>query len=131
MRRYFFNLKTNRGVIRDLEGTELPDGTSAREHAHVVAREIMRNRDLSTKAWLVDVSDGHGNSDFEVLFASANPSISALPAEMRAPIEEACRKAASLSDAINQIHTTVHQVRATIARSERKLHLAALDGALL
>jgi len=131
MRRYFFNLKTNRGVIRDLEGTELPDGSSAREHAHVVASELMKNRDLSTKAWLVDVCDGDGNSDFELLFALANPSISALPPEMRASVEDACQKAASLNDAINQIHMTVHQVRATIARSERALHLAALDGTLL
>lgn len=128
MRRYFFNLKTNRGVVRDREGTELPDSSSAHEHAYVVARELMRNHELSKKSWRLDVCDGQGNSDFELLFASVSPSISELPPETRESVEDVCRKAASLNDAINQVHTTLLQVRATLARAERALYLATLDG---
>jgi hypothetical protein len=132
MPRYFFNLKTEKSMIRDFEGMELPDESSARDHAHIVARELMRNRNpLTTRLWRLSVCDSRSTLHFEVLFASLNRDFSHLPPEMRASIEDVCKKTVSLNDAIGQVRHTLRQVRGTIARSERAPYLAAMDGAEL
>lgn len=125
---YSFMLNDGRRIIRDPEQqVELPDEASARAHACQVAREIMRNN-WRTRSWRIRVCDDGENSYFEVLFASVDDAIAALPAQLQTSIEAIHRNTASLSDAIRDVQLTLYQVRATLARSERAPYLAALDG---
>ena len=128
MPRYFFKLKDGHRSIRDPDGTELPDESSARGHATRVARELMKNCENRTRTWRISVCDRDDTPCFELLFASVDESIAHLSPELRTSVEDVCGKTASLNDAINQVHTTLLQVRGTIAQAERAPYLAALDG---
>jgi hypothetical protein len=132
MSRYFFNLKTARGLVRDPEGTELPDENTARVHACNVARELMANQDLNaTRLWRLDINDGRGRSYFQLPLAPFSPTLAAWPPEIRASVEDLCQKTVSLNDTINQLRVTLLQVKGTIARSEGTPYIAALDGVRL
>jgi hypothetical protein len=125
---YFFNLKDGRRTIRDPDGTEFPDDSAARDHATRVARELMKNTESRTRAWRINVCDGDGMTRFELLFASIDDSIAHLSPDLRSSVEDVCGKTASLSDTINQVQTTLLQVRGTLAQAERAPYLAVLNG---
>jgi hypothetical protein len=72
---YYFNLKQGLSVVRDPEGTELPDDASAHEHATVVARELMHNNKKRTRTWRLQVCDARQNLQFELPFASVEDLI--------------------------------------------------------
>jgi len=132
MPRYFFHLKTADRIIRDPDGTELPNENEARGYACGVARELIANCDIKTSIlWRLNVCDDCNESHFEILLASFNPMIAHLHPKMRASVEDVWQKTASLNDTISQIRRTIFQVKGTIARSERAPYLAALDGVRL
>jgi hypothetical protein len=74
------------------------------------------------------VMDQGKQSCFELLFASYDDSMAHLPPEFRSSVEMACRRHASLMDAIVDVRTTMPQIRGTLARSDRKPYVAAEDG---
>jgi hypothetical protein len=125
---YFFHLKTPAGAIRDPDGTDLPDELSAREHARLVACELMQHRQLRTRSWRIDVCDTEGRLCLDLLFASVDDSMGNLTPELRSSVENLYAKSASLSEAINAIKLTLAQVKGTIARSERAPYVAAING---
>ena len=114
MPHYFFHLKGNRRTIPDPSGTELPDERAARAHGCQVARELMRHREFSTRAWRLDVCDEKDNFCFDVLFASVDDTIALLAPDLRSSVEAVYRNAASLGDAVRQIEATLLQLRSTL-----------------
>jgi hypothetical protein len=129
MSMYFFNLVTPRETIIDASGTDLPDEASAREHARLVACELMRHREVVTRSWRVLVSDSGQGSCFELLFACVDSTIDHLTPELRKSVETLCTRSATLSDAIRAVRSTLLEARATIARAEGRPYLAARNGA--
>ena len=69
---FFFDLKTAEATIRDPDGMDLRDESSAREHARTVACELMRHREALTRSWRLDVRDGAGRQCFDLLFATVD-----------------------------------------------------------
>jgi len=128
MPKYFFNLKARGETIPDLEGVELPDEHSAHRHAEAVARELMAHRELRTRAWRLDVRDNTGRRCFDLLFASVDDTVSHLPPEYRRSLEDLCAKTASFAETIGALRVTLLEVKATLARAEGALHLAAVNG---
>jgi hypothetical protein len=128
MPRYFFNVKDGRKLVPDREGTEFPDEESAREHACQVVRELTRNREHQTSSWRMTVNDGRGAECFELLFASVDDAVAALPENMRALVENACRNTALLKDEINQVRMTLLRLRGIIAQSDKAPYIASSDG---
>ena len=128
MPRYYFNLKRRDGTLVDPDGLDLPDQTAAREHALQVMSELMRNANVRTRAWRLAVMDLDRQSCFELLFASYDDSMAHLPPEFRSLVEMACRRHASLMDAMVDVRTTLLQIRGTLARSDRKPYIATQDG---
>jgi hypothetical protein len=128
MATYYFHLKTPAGTIRDPDGTDLPDELSAREHARLVACELMQHRQQRTRSWRIDVCDGEGWRCVDLLFASVDDSLRHLTPELRSSVENLCAKSPSLSEAINAIKLRLVQVKGTIARSERAPYVAAVNG---
>ncbi len=131
MPRYFFNINDGRKIITDPEGTEFRDDDSARVHAYQVVRELTRNREQRTSSWQLAVFRADGTRCFGLLFASVDDSILQLPPEVRSTVETAWRNAASLQEAINEVRTTLYQVKGTMARSQGKPYLATLHGVQL
>jgi hypothetical protein len=70
---YFFDLTTDSGLIRDVEGTDLRDDTEASEHARFVALELMRGREAETQTWQLEVYDGARQRRLKVPFAECGP----------------------------------------------------------
>jgi hypothetical protein len=131
MPRYFFNLKTREGTILDRDGTHLPDDSAARRHAELVARELRANREPSTRAWRLDVRDGCERRCSNLLFATIDDSMSHLTPQLRASLEHFCASSADFAETIQALRLTLLEVRATMARAEGVLHLAAVNGKAL
>lgn len=125
---YYFNLKDCRTTIPDPEGTELRDVETAREHAVTVAREAMRNNEVRTRNWRIEVCDADRMSLFEILFASVDETMDHLPLNVRQSVENVSTKFALLSDAIHDVRKSMLELRTTLARSEGVPHLATLNG---
>jgi Domain of unknown function (DUF6894) len=128
---YFFDLSDATGLVQDPDGTHLPDEMAAREHARAVAGELMCNRELDTRAWRLQVRDHEHRPCFHMMFVEVDPRLAELPAEMQTAIINGWTRSTSLHDSIKELHLTVRQVRATIARSEGGPRLAAVDGTRL
>jgi hypothetical protein len=62
MRRYFFNILRGRTLISDPEGDDLSGDEEARQHAEMVAREMIEERhkftSRSIERWAFVVTDG-------------------------------------------------------------------------
>jgi hypothetical protein len=123
---YYFNLKDHTGIIIDRDGTELADEEQAREHATVVAKELMRNRELKTRTWCLQVCDAARQPCFELLFAELAEMH--LRGELRNTVVDVSRKFASLYDAILELRIRVHRIDATMARADKMPYLATLNG---
>ena len=128
MPKYFFNLAAQEEIVFDLEGVDFPDERSAHEYAEVVARELMARREPRTRAWRLDVRDSNGLPCFDLLFARVDDTLGHLPPQLRSSIEGYCASSASFCEAIRAIRLTLLEVKATIARAEGALHLAAVNG---
>lgn len=71
MPRYFFHHATKAGVVRDLEGTDLPDLEQARAEAILDARSLMsdailQGRDISSRS--IQITDEEGKVHLVVPF---------------------------------------------------------------
>ena len=126
---YWFNLKTMDGTIIDPEGTDLLNDASAHAYAKAVARELMAHRELQTRFWRLEVRDSGRLAKRDLLFASIDETLSHLTPELRSSVEGLCACSASLVEGIGAIKLTLLDVKATIARAEGALYLAAVNGA--
>jgi len=126
---YWFNLKTRDGTIIDPEGTDLPNDASAYEYAEAVARELMAHREPQTRFWRLEVRDSGRLPKRDLLFVSIDETLSHLTPELRSSVEGLCASSASLVEGIGAIKLTLLDVKATIARAEGVLYLAAVNGA--
>jgi len=118
MPRYHFNVINCDGTLLDPEGTELPDVEAAREHAHQVMAELMRNSGTRTRLWRLAVSDHNMLPCFECLFVSHDESIAHLTPELRSSVEKARRQEVALTDAIIDVRGSILQLRSTLARAD-------------
>lgn len=125
---YYFNLRTGGEIIPDPEGTELPDEAAAREHADLVARELLRNREHKTRFWEVVVHDSAHRPCFELLLATVDDTMNHLQPHLRQTLEAMSERTASLGKAIAESRLAIQRVRATKNRAEHGIYLAAKDG---
>jgi hypothetical protein len=116
---YYFVLKTGRDVVPDRDGIILPDESAARHEAIVVARELMRNREVNTRAWRIEVRDDNLWPFFELMFAEIDETILHLPPEFRDSFVIASRRTASLYDAVLDVQRTLAQVRETLTHANK------------
>ena len=74
MRRYFFNIVRGRAFIPDPEGDDLPGDEEAKEHAEIVAREMIEERHKfntrSIERWAFIVTDDAGRHVATVPFTT-------------------------------------------------------------
>lgn len=75
--RYFFDIVEHSETTRDLEGTELPDDTAAREEAVQAAREMMSDallRGHSVDHRTFEIRGRHGELVESMPFTDAVPT---------------------------------------------------------
>lgn len=120
---YYFVLKNRWDSFPDTEGAEFVDETAARSQAVAVAQELMRNRELDTRLWRIEVRDENLQLCSEVFFSSIDPTIDHLPSDLRRSIDLVADKSARLAEAILKVRVTMIEVRDTMARADRFLKL--------
>src|SRR5262245_44514962 len=128
---FYFVLKTGREKIPDREGLEFPDRETARAHAEIVVDELMRNRELRTRAWRLEVRDENLQPSSEIHFAAIDKSIGHLPPVCRQSVELLCSNTANLLDAFEDVRVTLSNVKETLARADdmmRQLRQHRLPG---
>ena len=115
---YHFVLKSQRDVIADREGIELPNLEAARAEAVAVARDMMRNCELPPRNWRLEVCDDYLLPCFEILFAEVDETIAHFQPQHRKEIEASAWNLAMLSDAFYRVRTSLLDVRETLARTD-------------
>jgi hypothetical protein len=128
MPRYYFNRHDAQRLISDWQGTELADEAAARDHATVVAREVMRNSPLRTLTWRLQVCDPQRKPCFELLFASVCPELDHYAPEFRELVQRKSAAIATLGDGLSEVRHSLRQIRALLARADGMPHLAAVNG---
>jgi Domain of unknown function (DUF6894) len=128
MPRFHFHLRARGSINRDIEGTELPDVTAARAYACTVTEELMRHSGGDTRHWSMCVEDDEGERQFDLFFADHDPSLDALPPQMRRLVSMTCRRLSALTDALCAAQATQVETRMLLARARGKPQLAYARG---
>jgi len=121
---YYFILKTREAVIPDEAGIELADAEAARAEANAIARELMRNREVSARSWRLEVCDDYLIPCFEILFAEVDETIAHLAPPYRNSVEVVARLSAALDDTLNHVRASLADVRATLARADKMIAMS-------
>jgi hypothetical protein len=125
---YFFNVRNGSGGFADRDGTELPDILSAKSYAQDLARELMRGNEPRKRHWHVVVCDLDGIELFDLPFVSIDDSLRHLNPDSRRLIEVMCEKRMALAETLVETRMNILRVRATVARSRSRPHVAAEHG---
>jgi hypothetical protein len=91
----------------------------------------MVNREPRTRAWRLDVRDSSQRPCADLLFATVDDSMSHLTPQLRSSLEHLCASSAAFAETIQALRMTLLEVRATMARADGALHLAAINGTAL
>src|SRR5215471_13270489 len=124
MPRFYFHLRAESNLHRDLEGSECRDLSAANALARDVAIELMRNSDRNTRLWSICVEDEHGRALFDLFFADVAARFDGLSQERQELASETCRRLSGLIDAFCALRDTLIQSRILVARARGKPHLA-------
>ena len=116
---FYFILRAGRDSVPDREGIEFPDQKAAHAHAVEVAHDLMRNREIKTRAWRIGVRDEDLRPCSEVLFATADDSMAHLRPPYRYTVEALYNSTANLFDVVDQVQMTLSNVRETLARADQ------------
>jgi hypothetical protein len=125
---YTFRLRNDGRAVEDDAGIALADNASAYRYARAVARELMRRREVQTRYWLLEVyRDGEG-PQFDVLFASVDPTLDHLRRELRSLVERVSEKKRALKDIVYAANLTLRESQSLLAQSRGKPYLIAENG---
>src|SRR5262249_30504494 len=115
---FYFILKDGYRSIPDKEGMDLPDQEAAREHAIAVGRELMRNNELKTRSWRLEVRDDYLHPSSEILLADFDTSIEGFPPAVRETIKTVARTTAAYQKAILDVQTSLDQIAQTLTSAD-------------
>ena len=125
---YCFKLCDGCGGVEDESGVYLRDDNHAAQYARDVAIELMKGRELKTRAWRLDVYQADGDRVCEIAFASVDPTLDHLKPEQRAMVQGMAERQRSLREVLHEAEATVQETRALLARSRGKPYLASRFG---
>ena len=128
MTRYFFNLRDGGRGYRDDAGIELPNDDAAKEHADLVAAELMRNRERVARHWRIDVHGAQREKICEVAFIAHDRTLSHLSPPLKEAMAELSDRSCALREAITEARALLRQAKALVARSRGRPHLVADHG---
>jgi hypothetical protein len=124
---YTFKLLDGCGDAEDT-GVSLSGRDNAIEYGRDVAHELMKNRELKTRSWRLDIyeeGDGHIRG---IPFATVDPTLNHLRPERRMTVEALSERKHSLFEVIHAVTDTVRESQALVARSRGKPYLASRFG---
>jgi len=128
MAAYTFRLLDGCGEIEDETGVNFRHPDHAIRYARDVVHELMRNRELETRSWRLDVYQNGDGPICTLPFASIDPTLDHLLPNLRTMVEAMSERQRLFREAVHAAGATVQESRALVARSRRKPYLASRFG---
>jgi hypothetical protein len=125
---YTFTLRDGTDPIADEAGVSLAGHDCAIQYGNDVVRELMKNRELETRSWRLDIYQDRDTGVCQIPFATVDPTLNHLEPKFRTVVEDFSERRRQLSEVIHALNTTVTESRALVARSRGKPYLASRFG---
>jgi hypothetical protein len=125
---YTFKVLDGCGDVEDETGVSFRHRDRAIRYARDVVHELMRNRELQTRSWRLDVYENGEGPICTIPFAVIDPTLDHLLAKLRTMVEGMSEQKRLLSDVLHAAKVTVQESRALVARSRGKPYLASQFG---
>jgi hypothetical protein len=125
---YTFKVLDGCGDVEDESGVSLRDHDHALRYAREVIHELMRNREIETRSWRLEVYENGDGPIYAIPFASIDPTLDHLVPKLRTMVEAMCERKRLLGEVLHVVSATVQESRALVARSRGKPYLASRFG---
>jgi len=128
MSAYTFRVLDGCGDIDDESGVTFRSRDRAIRYAHDIVHELMRNREVKTRSWRLDVYENGDGPICTIPFASIDPTLDHLVPNLRTMVETASERQRLFREALHAANATVRESRALVARSRGEPYLASRFG---
>ena len=128
MAAYTYRLLDGCGEIEDETGVSFGHPDHAIRYARDVVHELMRNRELETRSWRLDVYENGDGPICTIPFVSIDPTLDHLLPNLRTMVEAMSERQRLFREALHAANATVQESRALVARSRGKPYLASRFG---
>ena len=125
---YTFKVLDGCGDVEDETGISFQHRDRAIRYARDVVHDLMRNRELETRSWRLDVYEAGNGPIHAIPFASIDPTLDHLLPNLRTMVEAMSERQRLFREAVHAAGATVQESRALVARSRRKPYLASRFG---
>jgi hypothetical protein len=88
----------------------------------------MRNREVQTRSWRLDVYENGEGPICAIPFASVDPTLDHVVPKLRTMVEAMSERKRLLSEVLHAVKGTVQESRALVGRSRGKPYLASQFG---
>jgi len=128
MATYTFKVLDGCGDVEDETGVSFRHRDRAIRYARNVVHELMRNREIQTRSWRLNVYENGEGPICTIPFASIDPTLDHVVPTLRTMVEPMSERKRLLSDVLHAVKVTVQESRALVARSRGKPYLASRFG---
>ena len=128
MATYTFKVLDGCGDVEDETGVSFRHRDRAIRYARNVVHELMRNREIQTRSWRLNVYENGEGPICTIPFASIVPTLDHVVPTLRTMVEPMSERKRLLSDVLHAVKVTVQESRALVARSRGKPYLASRFG---
>ena len=128
MATYTFKVLDGCGDVEDETGVSFRHRDRAIRYARNVVHELMRNREIQTRSWRLNVYENGEGPICTIPFASIDPTLDHVVPTLRTMVEAMSERKRLLSDVLHAVKVTVQESRALVARSRGKPYLASQFG---
>ena len=125
---YTFKVLDGCGDVEDETGISFGHRDRATRYARDVVHELMRNREVQTRSWRLNVYENGEGPISTIPFASIDSTLDHVVPKLRTMVEGMSEQKRLLSDALHAVKVTVQESRALVARSRGKPYLASQFG---
>ena len=128
MATYTFKVLDGCGDVEDETGVSFRHRDRAIQYARDIVHELMRNREVQTRSWRLNVYENGEGPICTIPFASVDSTLDHVVPKLRTMVEGMSEQKRLLSDALHAVKVTVQESRALVARSRGKPYLASQFG---
>ena len=125
---YTFKVLDGCGDVDDETGVSLRDHDHALRYARDVVHELMRNREVETRSWRLDIYENGDGPIYAIPFATIDQTLDHLVPKLRTMVESMSERKRQLGVVVHAVKVTVQESRALVARSRGKPYLASQFG---
>jgi Domain of unknown function (DUF6894) len=125
---YTFKVLDGCGDVEDETGVSFQHRNRAIRYARDVVHELMRNREVQTRSWRLDVYENGEGPICTFPFAGIDPTLDHFVPNLRTIVEAMSEQKRLLGEVLHAVKATVQESRALVARSRGKPYLASEFG---